>query len=387
VDPALFASLTQLSQSCKVDVAQGAVNCPKGELRALVAKFASNQESRVKSVPTFAAALKDERPEVRAATANVLHSGFSSMWGPDARPGSVPAADAQALLSGVTALGPAQLRQALPAAVHASMLSGQSAALYAALEKLPAEAKAIGYRSLMTHGRLQAFDKVKELAKDKDTAIVLAALENPRSMSNWTEQEQAAICPWVVEFLNDARPVVVSKAAGVLTSCGGEHIDKLLDMVEQALKAKTLFTAKISAFRDLCLVRQRTTEHGPTDAQCDRARKLLEQAVDNKALDAQARGMALVALAHQWPDKKTLALAKRHEKSSEKALAEHAGRVVQRIDQVQRASSTKGAPSAQPGPAKPGGPPTPGGAAAKAPAPAPPAPAAPAAPPEAEGSP
>ncbi|HEX6764455.1 MAG TPA: hypothetical protein VF103_03235, partial [Polyangiaceae bacterium] len=286
---------------------------------------------------------------------------------------------AQALLSAVLALGPAQLRQALPAAVHATMLSGQPAGLYTALDKtVPAEARPIGYRYLMTHGRLQAFDKVKELAKDKETTIVLAALENPRSMNAWTEQEQSAICPWAVGFLEDPRPVVVSKAAGVLTSCGGAHVDKLLDMVEQALKAKTLFTAKISAFRDLCLVRQRTNETGPTEAQCNRARKLLEQAVDNKSLDGQARGMALVALAHQWPDNKTLTLAKRYEKSSEKALAEHAGRVIQRIGQVQRSESAKGAPSSKPSSGKVG---ATGAGPRPAGAPASPAAAAPAAPP------
>ena len=340
VDAALLAALVKVADECKVDAAQGIVSCAKGELRALVAKFATNQESHVKALPTLTAALKHGRPEVRAATASLLHAAFSSSWGPDAKPGAVTPAEADAFLKATLALVPIQQRQALPAAVHASLLSGSAEQLYSALDKnLPSDAKATAYRYLMTHGRLQAFAKVKELAKDPDTAVVLAALENPRNMNLWTEEERAAICPWAVEFLADQRPVVVAKAAGVLASCNGAPVDKLLDTMESSLQAKTLFTAKISAFRDLCLPRQRTDERGPSDEQCDRSRKLLESAVDNKALDAQARGMALVALAHQWPDKRTLTLAKRYEKSSEKVLAEHAGRVVARLDQVQRAQA------------------------------------------------
>jgi hypothetical protein len=339
VDLEMLSSIVGMADSCKVDVAQGILSCSKGEERAIISKFATNQRSRVKAIPTFTAALKHGRQEVRAVGASLLHSTFASSWGPDAQPGAVPPAHAEDFLSAVLALGPAQLRQALPAAVHASTLSGRTEGLHAALGKLPPESKPVAYRHLMTHGRLQAFEKVKTLANDKETAIVLAAIENPRNMNTWTDAEQAAICPWAVEFLKDTRPVVVAKAAGVLSSCSGEHIDRLLDMIDAALTAKTLFTAKISAFRDLCLTRLRTSGRGPTEAQCNRARKLLEDAAASKALDAQSRGMALVALAHQWPDARTLALAKRFETASEKVLAEHAGRVVQRVGQVQRSGT------------------------------------------------
>ena len=43
--------------------------------------------------------------------------------------------------------------------------------------------------------------------------------------------------------------------------------------------------------------------------------------------------MALVALAYQWPDDKTLKLAKSLEKDADKSLADHASRTVKRIEQ------------------------------------------------------
>jgi hypothetical protein len=62
-------------------------------------------------------------------------------------------------------------------------------------------------------------------------------------------------------------------------------------------------------------------------------------------LDGSARGLALVALAYQWPDDRTKALARRHEKSSEKALAEHASRVLQRLSALPTKGSAKPAGS------------------------------------------
>ena len=335
VDPALLGELQGIVQSCKVDAAAATVNCQNGELRSLIGKFSSGERSRVKSIGTFASALKDVRPELRAAATNVLQGAFRLRWGAEATPGSVTTTDADEFLAALAGLAPAQMRQALPAATHVAVLSGRMSAFESTLDKsVPADLRPIAYRYLMTHGGVEQFPRVQALAKSTDTQVVLAALENPRNMGTWTDAERAAICPFAAGFLADARPVVVSKASAVLTTCGGEHVDKLLDVVEASLKAKTLFTARISAFRDLCLPAQRSTPTSPTDAQCDRARKLLVSAVDTKELDAPARGMALVALAYQWPDDKTLSLAKKYEKSSDRALAEQAGRVVQRLNQA-----------------------------------------------------
>ncbi len=80
----------------------------------------------------------------------------------------------------------------------------------------------------MTHGRLSAFGKVQQLAKDANSAVAFAALEAPRNMYSWDETEKAAICPWALELLKDPRPNVATRAAGLLSSCSGAFVDQLL---------------------------------------------------------------------------------------------------------------------------------------------------------------
>jgi hypothetical protein len=67
--------------------------------------------------------------------------------------------------------------------------------------------------------------------------------------------------------------------------------------------------------------------------------------IASKKLDSQARSMALVSLAYQWPDDKTLRLARSHEKDADKSVAEHADRTVKRL--AQRKSTKKGAGSSE----------------------------------------
>jgi len=338
-------------------------------------------------VATLAYALKEETPDVRAVTANVIYSAFRSPWGPDLHRGAVSDADADALLSATLALPKAQARQAIPAAVHASMLSNRADALYAALDKSSeAQLRIIGYRYLMTHGRLDAFKKIQDLARDPSSAVVLAALESPENMYNWTTGEQAAICPWAVGLLADTRPAVSAKAASILSNCSGEFVDKLLDSGDAALKANTFSAVQLTAFRDLCSPARRAQPTGPTEAQCQRSRKLLEKVVDSKGLDEQARSTALVSLAYQWPDEETLKFARSLATNSDKSLAEHARRTVERLTQRLHAPTASSAIHAHPDTAKPtavvavrrGGPPAIGIKPPAATKPAAPPPAAPA---------
>lgn len=334
VDPKLWGDLDALTKVCKVDIKENTLNCTQGEQRRLVSEFVAQQRDRAKATATFAAALADPRPELRAVGANVLYSAFRSPWGPNVKPGAVPPADAEAFVSATLKLPKGQAVQALPAAVHAAMLANRADALMAAIDKSgEAQLRTTAIRYLMTHGRLQAFPRVQEFAKLPDVQVALAALESPANMYAWTAEEQAAICPWAATFLEDPRAPIAAKAGSLLSNCSGEHVDRLLDVAEASLKKGDFTSARVGAFRDLCAAHRRARPDGASEKQCDRARKLLEDVVQAKALVDQARTAALAALAYQWPDKDTLKLVNKLAKDPNKSLAENATRTAARIEQ------------------------------------------------------
>jgi hypothetical protein len=336
VDRALFEELTQLTKACKVDVAEGNLNCAQGEQRKLMGEFISDHRSRTASVATFAAALAQGNPPVKVVAANILYAAFRSPWGPKATQGSVSAEDADALLA-ATMNAPKNLaRQTIPAAVHACMLANRVDAVYAALDKTPnADLRTNGIRYLMTQGRLTAFPKIQELAKDSNIAVVLAALDSPRNMYQWTSTEQAAICPWAASLVNDTRAAVATKASSLLGSCTGPYIDQLLASGESALAAGKFTAAQLTSYRDLCAPSARNQPNGPSNEQCARCRKLLGQVIEAKSVDDQTRISALISLAYQWPDDTTLKLCKRLATNKDKSLAEHAKRTIERLEQRQ----------------------------------------------------
>ena len=343
-DPALVAELTSIADTCKIAVESSSVSCPKAENRKLANQYISKQRPRAGAVATLAAALGHPDQKVRVVSANILYSAFRSTWA-DAEPGSVKAADADALLEAAFQAPKAQARQTLPAAVHAAALAGRSQTLETALAKTTdPEYKTIAYRHLMAHGRLSAFEQIKTAAKSDSQTDVLAALESPRNMQAWTAEEQSAVCPWAAEFLADKRPSVASRAASLLGNCGGEFVDKLIVKGEEALKSQTFTTADVAAYRELCGPRKRGQPNGPTEEQCTRARKLLEKALETSKLEVQVRTTALTTLAYQWPDDATLKLAKKLEKNPDKVLAEQATRTVQRLEQRSAVGSPSGRP-------------------------------------------
>lgn len=341
VDADLLKQLSALAKSCKVDASEGNLTCPQGENRRLISEFVANQRSRTAAVATLAHALGANDPALQTAAANILNGAFRSPWGSDLRVGVVSPPEAKALLAAALKLPKALARQALPGAVNAAELAGIADDLYASLDRADqSDLRPLGYRYVMTHGRLGAFGKVQQAVKDTNSALAFAALEAPRNMYAWTETEKAAICPWAAGLMQDPRPNVATRAAGLLSSCSGEYVDRLLERGEQALKAGQFNAGELGPFRDLCSAANLRQAGAATDKQCQRNRELLTDAIDAKKLDSQTRSMALVALAYQWPDDKTMKLARSLEKDADKSLAEHANRTVKRLEQ--RAATEKG---------------------------------------------
>lgn len=333
VNDELLAELRNIGGACKVEPAEGSVTCAQGENRKLTTMFSSNERKRPAAIATLAFALADPNPALRTVAANVLNTAFRAPWN-DENAGAVDAGDARALLTAALAAPKPLARQAVPAAVNAGFLAGIGEEVLAALDKAdPAELRPLGYRYVMTHGRLAAFGKVQELVNDPNPAVSLAVLEAPRNMFAWSEAEQAAICPWAATLLKDPRPAVTARAAGVLGSCTGEFVDLLLERGEKSLKAGAFKAAEISPYRELCSSASQRQPAAATAAQCERNRKLLTGVVTAKTLDSQTRSLALVSLAYQWPDDKTLTLARSLQKNADKELAERASSTVKRLEE------------------------------------------------------
>jgi hypothetical protein len=334
VDAALFEQLGSLAKRCKVDGAAGSVSCDGGENRSLSAAFQSGKRKRADALATLAAALASKDPALQSVAANLLNTAFRMPWLTGPETGTVNAEDAKALLAAAVKLPNPLARQAVPGAVHAMMVAGNPSDAYALLDQADAaEIRPLGYRYVMTQGRLAAFPKVQEMVKDPSIALVFAALEAPRNMYAWDDAEKAAICPWASGILSDPRPNVASRAAGLLASCGAEFVDTLLERGEKALKAGQFTAGELGPYRDLCSPGALKATGAPSAKQCERNRKLLTDVVGAKKAEGQARALALVSLAYQWPDAKTLKLARSLEKNGDPALAERAVSVVKRLEQ------------------------------------------------------
>jgi hypothetical protein len=344
-DPDLFKQLVTIVEKCNVNVNEATASCPGEEARKLGDDFSSGRRSRVDAVRTFALALGSPEPKMRAAAAAVLHSGFRSNWGADRKPGDVKAEDADALLKAVVALPKTNIRRALPAAVHASMLANRSAELYAELDKAKEpEVTSVGYRYVMTHGRLDAFPKVQEVAKSTETRVALSAIEAVQNMDKWSETEQATICPWVTQFLSDQRPSLAARASNALSNCGGKFLDEILSTSEKALKEGTFSSARLTGLRNLCTASRKAQPNPPSEAQCERARGLLEKVVQAPKLDVATRSSALVALTNQWNDARTIAFVKRLQASKAEGLTEQLKTALRRLERKDPVGTGSGSP-------------------------------------------
>lgn len=375
-DAPLLEQIQRLAKVCEVAVPASGLKCKEGEQRKLVSDFA-RQKSRVPTLQALTQALGNADPKVQTVAANLLHLGFRSSLGTEAKQGDVPADVAKDLIAAVGKLPKPQASQAVPAAVHAAMLSGQQEALFKMLEA-HAEDKlgSVAYRYLMTHGRMTAWDKIKGLVAGTELDAALSAAAAPNAMRNWSSDEEGQICGWAADLLGDTRVGIATRAASLLGHCSGQYVDTLLTKGEDLLKAGKLTQAQIAPFRDVCSVsRRRVDKEGDppkiSDQQCTRNRKFLEKALGSKDVDGRTKAMVLSALAYQWPDDGTKKLLKKYENDSDKELAKRAQDMTKRLERRDM----------PPGPGKgPGGKGGPGGPGAHpALTPAAPAPAAPAA--------
>jgi len=333
VDEELFKSLKDASSECREVPQQQRINCSGPKKNALVLSFNRGDRKRVASIPTLTKALTDPDPKLQALAAAVLYASFRLGFGAEGNLGAVTTADANGLLEASSKLPSSSAMQAMPAATHAQVLSGNTDAIVSALSnETPLQVRTMAYRYLMVYGRLKVFPRIQELAKDPSTAVVLAAIESPRNMKEWTVDEQTAICPWLVSYLDDKRPPVSGNATAALSNCSGEHVSALLEKIEAALQKGDFGFVHSTSLRDLCRKTTGDTAARASEEQCKRVRTLQEKVVADKKLQVRVRAMTLSAIAQQWPDKQTLQLLKKYEKAKEPELKQAATRSMKRVE-------------------------------------------------------
>lgn len=344
VDAGLLSDLKEAALLCKAAEGKTRIDCQGGEKSALVLSFNRGQRKRIASLPTFAFALKDPDEKLKALAAAVLYASFRTDLGPEAKPEAVSKELSKQLLEAALALPDSMSMQAIPAATHAALLSDQKQLLFDALDQgVAVQVKTMAYRYMMVYGRLSVFERISAAAKDPGAAVVLAAVESPRNMQNWTQEEQAAICPWARTLLEDARPPVAGNAAAVLSNCAGGELDALLDRVTKVQKENQFSYLHATALRDICGDVRKGRPVPASDAQCERVRKLQTEAARDSDLEGRVRAMALSTMAHTWPDAQTLEVAKKLAKEKNVEVARSAAQIVTRLSKQLEAATGKSA--------------------------------------------
>ena len=334
VDVKLLEKLKEVAKSCEENPSHARIDCNSAEKNALVSSFNRGERSRVKALPTFTHIFASSDKKLQALGAAVLYAAFRVTLGPEAKPGSVSPEDARALLSAVSALPEQTSMSAMPAVTHAMMLSGQGPLLFKGLTADKSlQVRTMTYRFVMVYGRMTMFDQIKELAKDTEQGIVLAALESPRNMQDWSAEEQDAVCPWAMSFLDDPRPPVASNATALLSSCGGPHLDELLKRVEQTVVDKRYSFVHATSLREMCRGTALKNGRGASEEQCKRARTIQEKAVQSTQLPARVRALTLNGLGSRWPDKQTLQIVKKLKLDAAPEVKQAAERLEKRIEE------------------------------------------------------
>lgn len=315
-----YDELESLAQTC--ELSGDRARCPGAMNWKLIGQFLDGKRDRVASLPGFAQALGSSDARLRTLAASILWSAFRDSWG-SLQVGAVPREAAAKLLS--AALGAPELaKQALPAAVHAMMLSEQSAQLFAELAKPEHGAlRSFAYPYLMTYGRLSAFGQVRELFESADPAAAGALLDAPTAMQNWTTEEQSSICGWA-EPLLAKRADERAKLELLIAHCSGAPLDRLLARSEKSIAQGKLDDGTLAAFGVMCSPMRRTPAGRATEQQCSRVRSLLTSATESKLVDGAKRAQALLWISEFWPDAVTAKLLTRLEKDSHQEVAKGA---------------------------------------------------------------
>ncbi|MFT3706382.1 MAG: hypothetical protein QM817_01820 [Archangium sp.] len=319
--------LKKIVAGCTVSVDSPAVYSCKAEEDRALSKYIN--DSKPKDLyETYASLLDSTDMKMRAAAVAEAENGLFQCDA-DVLKENARKDVAQAFLAAFSK-NDDYARQLSQSTVALSFLAGLNDELFKAVESVKEDAQTRAYIRYLQYGRLAAFPKLQEAAKKKE--IARDAMIAPRYMTQWTDDEKAAICPWAKGFLNDADQYTAKEAGSTLIECGGEYIDTLLDEGEKRMKDKTLDDPFVSLFNEVCnkYIFQPEAETNP---QCKRDYVLLEKIVQNKTMKADVRSYALFGLYSQRRNKEVLAVLKKYKKDKTPEISKKATELIESLAQ------------------------------------------------------
>jgi hypothetical protein len=317
--------LKKIIAGCTVSVDSPAVYSCKAQEDRELDKYI--RESKPKDLyETYASLLDNADMKLRAAAVAEASNGLFSVEA-DLLKENATKPIAQAFLDAF-AKGDDYASQLAQTTVALAFLAGLKDELIKATDAAKEEPRRRAYTRFVQYGRLDGFPKVQEVAKQKE--FTTSALLAPRYMTNWTDEEKAAICPWAKGFLGDADLYVAKEAGETLIECRGEYIDALLDEGEKRLKAKTFDDPFASVFGEVC---QKFTFQPEIekDKQCKRDFVFLEKVVNTATLKADVRAYALWGIFSQRRNKECLPVMKKYKKNKVPEIAARANTALEAL--------------------------------------------------------
>jgi hypothetical protein len=316
---------------CSIDTEHALVSrCKNDDKAELIRRINGGSIARADVLPALVTALESNDKQRQTVAAKVLEGAFRTNVG-RLGPDQVSPELASRLLQAVLKLDTKQAVQAVPAAVHVSMIRRQSEALFTALDAHPeVGVKAAAYVHLLRYGGKEFLPKIEQLISTGEPQVAAAAVDSLRRLPNQSEADGKRICELARGLAQDARRAVQAKAMGVLATCKGAYLDAALTALEGDWKANALSGASLRGLEQACLVR-RGEAYG-SEAQCARLRSLLERVALDKKQDVEVRSLALLSLGVQFPDAKTRTFCKKFSHDPEPRLVTAAERVTQSID-------------------------------------------------------
>ncbi len=325
-DP-LMRDLRAVVDNCRFNVQQAVIShCKHKEKNTLIREFREGERSGIEALPVLVQALRSEDPKLMTAAAKVIGTGLRGGFG-ETTNGAVPKELADELLTQYRKLPKRQAALITPVVVHTAMLSGTSSQLYQVLDTLEdVNARASAYNHIMTHGRMAAFPKVKDLLHDNPERVARAALQSASSMPNKTDAEAKQACELATSLLKERRLSLLALASSMAIHCRGSAFDAVQDELDARVADKTLAPGMVRATAGACADAPAKPALG-SKAQCSRLRKQLETVVGS-GLDEDTRAAALSSLGSQFADAATSRLASRHRADPSKAVRIEAARLV-----------------------------------------------------------
>ncbi|MBX3233428.1 MAG: hypothetical protein KIT84_37655 [Labilithrix sp.] len=324
VDTALADHVKAHVDKCTVNVEQGqAYSCKDGVVDAL-SKHVRERKPAAFASTMIALVRKKDDAKTSAVAVALLAEQLDNLGDEGKRKNATKETVTAALAALEDESGNRATRLAGPVAQLAT-IAAMFDPLYAVTDPHPTkEARDNVYRHLLVFGRTKALPKLKEVA-EKKPAHAAAALDAVPRMSNATDDERSAACPWAEGYLKSADLGVAAKAAEAMVYCKGKHIDALVAEAETRLENKAFKNPFAMVLREPCAqLVAGVTKRAADDEQCERVYAFLEKVANDAGADDATRGAALFNIYYQRRDEKTLKLMRKYENHPNKEVSKRA---------------------------------------------------------------